>query len=80
MWEVRDGEARRPLGGTTLRLFSKKGRLKTGAQELQVWLGRAADGGWPSSTPAKVPVAQRGELGLLTGWTMLPERCPPVLC
>ncbi len=63
VWEARDGEARRPLGGTTLRLFSKKGRLKTGPQELQVWLGRAADGGWPSATPAKVPVAQRGELG-----------------
>lgn len=63
VWEARDGEARRALGGTTLRLFSKKGRLKTGPQELQVWLGRAADGGWPSTTPAKVPVAQRGELG-----------------
>ena len=63
VWEVRDGVPRRPLAGTTLRLFSKKGRLKTGAQGLQLWLGRAADGGWPSTTPGKVPVAQRGELG-----------------
>ena len=63
VWEVRDGAQRRPLGGTTLRLFSKKGRLKTGGQDLQVWLGTPADTGWPSATPAKVPVARRGELG-----------------
>ena len=63
VWEVRDGVPRRPLAGTTLRLFSKKGGLKTRAQGLQLWLGRAADGGWPSATPGKVPVAQRGELG-----------------
>lgn len=63
VWEVRDGAPRRPLAGATLRLFSKKGRLKTGVQDLQLWPGREADGGWPSATPGKVPVAQRGELG-----------------
>lgn len=63
VWEAREGAPRRPLGGTTLRLFNKKGRLKTGGQELQVWPGRAADAGWPSATPAKVPMALRGELG-----------------
>lgn len=63
VWEARDGAARRALGGTTLRLFSKKGRLKTGTQDVQLWPGREADGGWPSATPGKVPVAQRGELG-----------------
>jgi phosphatidylinositol 3-kinase len=63
VWEVREGEPRRPLGGTTLRLFSKKGRLKSGPQELQLWLGRPADTVWPSSTPGKVAMAQRGELG-----------------
>lgn len=63
VWGVRDGATPAALGGTTLRLFSKKGRLKTGAQQLRLWLGRAADSAWPSSTPGKVPVAQRGELG-----------------
>lgn len=63
VWEAREGVPRRALGGTTLRLFSKKGRLKSGVQELQLWLGRGADAGWPSATPGKVPVAQRGELG-----------------
>lgn len=63
VWEAREGTPRRPAGGTTLRLFSKKGRLKTGGQGLQLWPGRPADGAWPSSTPAKVPVALRGELG-----------------
>eukprot|EP00887_Chlorella_sp_A99_P006299 scaffold3.g6299.t1 len=63
VWEVREGAPRRPLGGTTLRLFSKKGRLKTGGQELQLWPGQEADVRWPTSTPGKVPVAERGELG-----------------
>jgi phosphatidylinositol 3-kinase len=63
VWGVRDGASPAVLGGTTLRLFSKKGRLKTGAQELRLWPGRTADAAWPSSTPGKVPVAQRGELG-----------------
>ncbi len=63
VWEARDGAPRRAAGGTTLRLFSKKGRLKTGEQGLQLWPGRPADVAWPSSTPAKVPVALRGELG-----------------
>ena len=64
VWEARDGVwPPAPAGGATLRLFSKKGRLKTGAQELQLWPGRPADGAWPSSTPGKVPVALRGELG-----------------
>jgi phosphatidylinositol 3-kinase len=63
VWEVREGVPRRVLGGATLPLFSKKGRLKTGPQDLQLWLGRAADWGWPTSTPGKVPMAQRGELG-----------------
>ena len=63
VWEVREGAPQRPLGGATLRLFSKKGRLKTGSQELQLWPGQEADVRWPSSTPGKVPVAERGELG-----------------
>ena len=63
VWEAREGEARRALGGATLRLFSKRGRLKAGPQALRLWLGREADVALPSATPGKVPVSERGELG-----------------
>ena len=65
VWEVREGAEKgaAPLGGTTLRLFSKKGRLKAGNQRLKLWLGREGDSGFPSRTPGKVPVAERGRAG-----------------
>ena len=63
VWECAEGKPKRALGGTTLRLFSKKGRLKSGRQMLRLWMGRKADGGTPSGTPGKVPLAARGELG-----------------
>lgn len=63
VWEVREAVGRRPLGGTTFTLFSKKGRLKTGVQLLRLWEGREADVRWRTSTPGKVPVSERGELG-----------------
>ena len=63
VWECAEGKPRRALGGTTLRLFSKKGRLKSGRQMLRLWMGREADAGTPSGTPGKVPLAARGELG-----------------
>ena len=64
MWEVREGcGAAAPLGGATFRLFSKKGRLKAGAQALRLWAGVEADASFPTATPGKVPVAQRGEAG-----------------
>lgn len=63
VWRIQLGEPVAPLGAATLRLFSKKGRLKSGRQELTLWRGREADMAWPSATPAKLPVAQRGELG-----------------
>ena len=63
VWQIQEGEAQTPLGGATLRLFSKKGRLKSGQQELRLWPGREADMTWPPATPAKLPVAQRGEQG-----------------
>ncbi|BDA44872.1 phosphatidylinositol 3-kinase VPS34 [Coccomyxa sp. Obi] len=65
VWQIREGEVQTPLGGATLRLFSKKGRLKSGQQELRLWPGREADMTWPPATPAKLPVAQRGEQGRL---------------
>jgi phosphatidylinositol 3-kinase len=63
VWQIREGQPDAPLGGATLRLFSRKGRLKTGRQDLSLWPGREADVAWPPATPAKLPVAQRGELG-----------------
>lgn len=63
VWERAEGCPEKVLGGTTLRLFSKKGRLKTGRQLLKLWLGREADLSQPSGTPAKEPLEARGELG-----------------
>ena len=64
VWEVREGEENpSPLGGTTMRLFSKKGRLKAGNHTLKLWLGQEGDITYPSSTPGKVPVAERGHAG-----------------
>jgi len=53
----------RLLAGTTLRLFSKRGRLKTGRQTARLWPGMTADTAAASSTPAKQKVAERGETG-----------------
>lgn len=66
VWQIQEGQAQAPLGGATLRLFSKKGRLKSGRQELRLWRGREADTAWPPATPAKLPVTQRGELGCMS--------------
>lgn len=64
VWEVREGSPGPvPLGGTTLRLFSKKGRLKAGSHALKLWLGKTGDISCPSSTPGKSPVAGRGRAG-----------------
>uniref|UniRef100_A0A1D2AFT8 phosphatidylinositol 3-kinase n=2 Tax=Auxenochlorella protothecoides TaxID=3075 RepID=A0A1D2AFT8_AUXPR len=63
VWEVREGVPQRALAGATLRFFSKKGRLKTGAHTLRLWTPGPADGGWPSKTPGKVPLKERGERG-----------------
>ena len=63
VWQFSEGLAEQPLGGATMRLFSKKGRLKAGQHRLCLWVGKEADPAWPSSTPGKGPLAQRGDLG-----------------
>ena len=63
IWEIAEGQPKKVLGGTTLCLFSKKGRLKTGRQRMRLWLDREADTNQPSGTPAKQPLSARGELG-----------------
>lgn len=65
VYGVTEGHPRCVLGGTAMRLFSKKGRLKDGPQELRLSLGRAVDLQHPSSTPGKLPLACRDHLGRL---------------
>ena len=68
VWHVREGAQPAPLGGATLRLFSKKGRLKSGRQDLNLWLDRQADVAWPprhARQAARVPAGRAGvRLGL----------------
>lgn len=60
--ETKDAEL---LGSAVMSLFSKKGRLKTSLQRLQLCQGVQPDLRWPSRTPGKVPVAERGRMGEL---------------
>eukprot|EP01025_Chloroclados_australasicus_P004742 TRINITY_DN11257_c0_g5_i1.p1 TRINITY_DN11257_c0_g5~~TRINITY_DN11257_c0_g5_i1.p1 ORF type:complete len:871 (-),score=117.28 TRINITY_DN11257_c0_g5_i1:1332-3944(-) len=53
------------VGGTTMPLFNKHGRLKTGFQKLRLWNGEKADVRVPCKTPGKQPVADSGEQGRL---------------
>eukprot|EP00195_Chlamydomonas_chlamydogama_P005209 CAMPEP_0202907580 /NCGR_PEP_ID=MMETSP1392-20130828/43122_1 /ASSEMBLY_ACC=CAM_ASM_000868 /TAXON_ID=225041 /ORGANISM="Chlamydomonas chlamydogama, Strain SAG 11-48b" /LENGTH=284 /DNA_ID=CAMNT_0049596549 /DNA_START=57 /DNA_END=908 /DNA_ORIENTATION=- len=65
VWEVSEGSPPLMVGGTTMPLFSQKGRLKSGPQRLRVWEGRPPCTAWPSTTPGKVPLSQRGRIGRL---------------
>ncbi|PWN36523.1 phosphatidylinositol 3-kinase [Meira miltonrushii] len=42
------------LGGTTMRLFGKKGTLKKASHRLYLWKGKEGDGSFETSTPSKV--------------------------
>lgn len=53
------------VGSAVMPLFSKKGRLKSGFQKLQLCTGAAPDLRWPSTTPGKASVSSRGALGQL---------------
>lgn len=57
------GQPPRVAAGTTLPLFNKKGRLKTGPRRLRLWPGREPCLRWPSSTPAKVWESVGGGVG-----------------
>ncbi|KAK9751047.1 hypothetical protein RND81_02G237800 [Saponaria officinalis] len=62
VWDVSCGKEEGLIGGATILLFNSKKQLRTGKQKLRLWLGKEADGGFPSSTPGKVPRLERGEL------------------
>ena len=55
----------RPMGGCTLKLFSKKLRLRCGSRKLRLWHGLEACGKERCATPGKIPVKERGQTGLL---------------
>ncbi|GMH39569.1 hypothetical protein BSKO_07467 [Bryopsis sp. KO-2023] len=65
VFELAEGKGVVLVGGATMSLFNKRGRLKTGVHKLALWLKREADRSTPSSTPGKAPISQRGESGRL---------------
>ena len=64
-WSQDDAAPATLLGSAVMPLFSKKGRLKAGLQALTLCRGASPDLCWPSRTPGKVPVSQRGKQGEL---------------
>jgi hypothetical protein len=65
LWSQGDASPAVLLGCAVMPLFSKKGRLKCGLQTLTLCRCAMPDLRWPSRTPGKVPVAQRGRQGEL---------------
>ncbi|CAI0386316.1 unnamed protein product [Linum tenue] len=55
VWDVSHGKDEGLIGGATIPLFNSKLQLKTGKQKLRLWLGKVADGSFPTTTPGKVP-------------------------
>ena len=64
LYEVGEGVPLAPVGGTTMPLFNKKGRLKTGPQRLRVWEDKQACTAWRTSTPGKVTFFRGGSAEL----------------
>lgn len=73
--QVVEGGGHSLLGGTTLPLFSKRGRLRTGRLLLRVWEGRPPCTQWPSTTPAKASCSLHPH----TATPMPPRRARPLL-
>ncbi|KAL0579966.1 Phosphatidylinositol (PI) 3-kinase [Marasmius crinis-equi] len=63
VWDIAGPRAAAPVGGTTFRLFGKKGTLRRGKHRLLLWPGIEADGSVDSTTPSKLEV--RDEMGRL---------------
>ena len=56
VWDVSCGKDDGLIGGATILLFNSKMQLKMGKQKLRLWLGKQADGSFPTATPGKVLV------------------------
>jgi phosphatidylinositol 3-kinase len=63
-----DLELARVIGGSTMKLFGKKGTLKKASHRLYLWPNQAGDGSFETSTPSKVanePNKKRDEMARL---------------
>ncbi|KAL8613416.1 hypothetical protein ACOMHN_057136 [Nucella lapillus] len=53
IWDIEGTFKAVPVGGTSIRLYSKRGKLRKGMHDLRVWPGIVADGSDVSTTPGK---------------------------
>ncbi|THH11009.1 hypothetical protein EW145_g927 [Phellinidium pouzarii] len=63
VWDIDGPRSASPVGGTTFRLFGKKGALRRGKHRLFLWAGVEADGSVNTKTPSKTEV--KDEMGRL---------------
>ncbi|KAI5119006.1 hypothetical protein M0805_004416 [Coniferiporia weirii] len=63
VWDIDGPRSASPVGGTTFRLFGKKGTLRRGKHRLFLWKGVEADGSVDTKTPSKTEV--KDEMGRL---------------
>ncbi|KAF6260720.1 phosphatidylinositol 3-kinase [Scenedesmus sp. NREL 46B-D3] len=65
LYELCEGRPMLLVGSSSMPMFSKKGRLKSGQQRLQVWEGCALDVSQPQLSLGKPPLSQRSQVGHL---------------
>ncbi|XP_076443450.1 phosphatidylinositol 3-kinase catalytic subunit type 3-like isoform X2 [Babylonia areolata] len=53
IWDIEGTFRAVPVGGTSIRLYSKRGKLRKGMHDLRVWPDVVADGSEASTTPGK---------------------------
>ncbi|KAK7116058.1 phosphatidylinositol 3-kinase catalytic subunit type 3-like [Littorina saxatilis] len=53
IWDIEGTFKAVPVGGTSIKFFSKRGKLRKGMHDLRVWPGTVGDGKDESSTPGK---------------------------
>ncbi|KAL5005430.1 hypothetical protein ScPMuIL_018886 [Solemya velum] len=53
IWDIYGTNETRPVGGTTIPLFGKRGTFRQGMHDLKVWPGAEADPHFPTTTPGK---------------------------
>lgn len=75
-WEMRDGRPTTLLGGAAMPMFNKRGRLKTGPQDLKVCEGVEPSGkpGAGCNCPGKLSLRDRGRLGQLEHLVQMYQR------
>lgn len=63
VWDIGSPRTAIPVGGSTFRMFGKKGTLRRGKHRLLLWPDQEADGSMESKTPSKL--GTRDEMGRL---------------